>query len=160
PDVRADVRRPSDGCARAGRGIPLRVLGKLPPVLGGGLLRPRRRARISLRSCRSDPVGGRPPASSPGRAARRPGSAALDARARAVPLERIRRPLVDAVWPPGEPGFRPGHRARVHGDLLAVVGTGLRIALLALARPLLLGAMDGARAARSALAAPLRPGSG
>src|SRR5207245_8731316 len=80
--------------------------------------------------------------------------------ARSVPLERIWRALVDSLRAPGERRLRPRHRAGVDGDLRPVVGTPVRLAVLAPAGLVLLGAVDGPRPARPALAAAVRSRSG
>src|SRR5882762_4122900 len=76
----------------------------------------------------------------------------------AIPLERVRRALVHSVQPSGESRVRARHRARLHGDLPTDLGARLRLAVLSLARPLLLGALDGPRAPGPTLASSLRPG--
>ena len=87
-------------------------------------------ARVPVGSRGRHPRRCRARAPSPRRAPRRVRRLALHPGARAIPLERIRRPVVDAVRASGEPGLRPRHRAgaprdsvptwqRVYGSLFA-----------------------------------------
>ena len=157
-DVRPDVRRAPDGGTRAGRRISLRVLGGLPAILVRVLLRARGGVRVPIGSRRGYRRRRRPappPARLPAPSRRHD---SLGAAAGAIPLERVRRALVHSVRPSGERGVRSRHRARLHGPLPTDLGAHLRLAVLSLARPLLLGALDGPRAPGPTLAAPLRPG--
>src|SRR5207302_3153337 len=120
-----------------------------PAGAGGILLRPLGGAGISLGACRAHRLRRIPPPSPPRMARRRSRCIAAGHSTCAIPLVRIRCALVHSLWPSGEPGLRQRHRARIPRSLAAHLRTHQGLALLALARALLLGALDRSRPGRA-----------